>query len=95
MKMELKPFKELIAMSKEKIDEALAPMRARAVKARAELEMAKLEETRITLESCIQEMCVGKEINFKTLLDKMDEYDLNERRLKQYTNVLAQLFPKD
>ena len=93
--MELKPFKELIAMSKEKIDEALAPMRARAVKARAELEMAKLEETRITLESSIQEMCVGKEINFKTLLDKMDEYDLNERRLKQYTNVLAQLFPKD
>lgn len=92
--MELKPFKELIAMSKEKIDEALAPMRARAVKAKAELEMAKLEETRIKLEAAIQEMCVGKEIDFNTLLNKMDEYDLNERRLAQYGKVLGQLFPE-
>lgn len=91
--MELKPFKELIAMSKEKIDEALAPMRARAVKAKAELEMAKLEENRIKLEAKIQEMCVGKEIDFPKLLDLMDEYDLNERRLAQYGKILAQLFP--
>ena len=36
--MKLKPFKDLIALSKEKLDEALAPIRARQVKAKAELD---------------------------------------------------------
>ena len=36
--MQLRPFKELIAMSKEKLDEAMAPIRARQVKSKAEME---------------------------------------------------------
>lgn len=92
--MELKPFVEMLAMTKEKIDAALAPLRARAVKSKADLEMTKLEELKIRLETEVQEMCIGKEIDFNKLLNKIDEYDLNERRLNQYKTVLAQLFPE-
>jgi hypothetical protein len=41
--MKLKPFAEIIALSKEKLAESLAPIRARKVKSQAELEMAKLD----------------------------------------------------
>lgn len=93
--MELKPFKELIKLSKEKLDESLAPMRARAVKAKAELEMAKLDERRVQLEMQVQEICAQRDIDFTQLLAKMDEHDLNERRLAQYQQLLAQLFPQE
>lgn len=92
--MKLKPYKELIKMSKEKLDEALAPMRARQVQAQADLEMSKLEEKQVTLETEIQELTATKTIDFDKLLKKMDEYDLNERRLAQYKRVLSELFPK-
>lgn len=93
--MELKPFKELIKLSKEKLDESLAPMRARAVKAKAELEMAKLDERRVQLEMQVQEICAQRDVDFTQLLAKMDEHDLNERRLAQYKQLLAQLFPPE
>lgn len=93
--MQLKPFKDLIAMSKEKIDEALAPIRARRVQSKAALEMSRLEEKKISLEVEIQELCAKEDINFDELLDKINLYDLNERRLKQYGDVLEQLFPKE
>ncbi|MCY1240235.1 hypothetical protein D9M72_530720 [compost metagenome] len=91
--MKLKPFKELIAMSKEKLDEAMAPIRARQVKSQAELELAKLDAEILTHEGQVQEMCTQKEINFPNLLDKLDKIALLERRKNQYANVLKQLFP--
>lgn len=91
--MKLKPFKELIAMSKEKLDEAMAPIRARQVKSQADLEMAKLDADILTQEGEVQEMCTKKEINFPALLDKLDKIALLERRRKQYGEVLKQLFP--
>jgi hypothetical protein len=91
--MNLRPLKEILAMSKEKIDEALAPIRARQIKAKAELEMARLEETLASGESKVLEMCTQKDINFEKLLDQLDEIALTERRLEQYKSVLVQLFP--
>lgn len=91
--MKLKPFRELIAMSKEKLDEAMAPIRARQVKSQAELEMARLDADLLTHEGQVQEMCTQKEINFPNLLDKLDKIALLERRKKQYGEVLKQLFP--
>lgn len=93
--MKLKPFKELIAMSKEKLDEAMAPIRARQVKSQAELEMAKLDAEILTLESEVQESCTKKEINFPALLEKLDKVALLERRKGQYTRVLTELFPQE
>jgi hypothetical protein len=91
--MKLKPFKEIIAMSKEKLAESLAPIRARKVKSQAELEMAKLDDELIRLEADIQEQCAKEDISFPSLLDKLDKVGLLERRKKQYEKVLAELFP--
>lgn len=91
--MRLKPFAEIIAMSKEKLSEALAPIRARKARSQAELEMAKLDDELVRLESDIQESCAKEEINFPSLLDKLDKVALLERRKKQYQKVLGELFP--
>jgi hypothetical protein len=91
--MTLKPFAEIIALSKEKLSEALAPIRARKVRSQAELEMAKLDDELIRLEADIQEQCAKEDINFPSLLDKLDKVALLERRKVQYDIVLAQLFP--
>lgn len=93
--MKLKPYKELIAMSKEKLDAALAPVRARQVQSQAELEMAKIDESLISNEASIQELCAQKTIDFARLLRLMDEVALAERRKKQYGRILAELFPED
>lgn len=93
--MQLKPFKDLIAMSKEKIDEVMAAPRARKVKAQAEVELAELDSRIITLEQEAQELCTSKEgIDFKKLFEKLDQLALSERRKKQYGKVLKQLFPE-
>jgi spermidine synthase len=93
--MKLKPYKELIAMSKEKLDAALASVRARQVKTQAELEMAKIDEQLISTEASIQELCAQKQIDFAKLLKLMDEVALAERRKKQYGQILAELFPEE
>ena len=91
--MTLKPFAEIIALSKEKLAESLAPIRARKVKSQAELEMAKLDDELVRLEADIQEQCAKEDLNFPALLDKLDKVALLERRKVQYEIVLAQLFP--
>jgi hypothetical protein len=91
--MKLKPFAEIIALSKEKLAESLAPIRARKVRSQAELEMAKLDDELVRLEADIQEQCSKEDINFPSLLDKLDKVALLERRKAQYESVLAQLFP--
>ena len=92
--MKLKPFAELIAMSKEKLAESLAPIRARKVRSQAELEMAKLDDELVRLEADIQEHCAKEDIHFPGLLDKLDKVALLERRKVQYEEVLKQLFPE-
>jgi 3-isopropylmalate dehydratase small subunit len=91
--MKLKPFKDLIAMSKEKLDEALAPIRARQVKTQAELKLAEIDEKIVTKETEVQELCTGKSIDFETLLKTLDDIAILERRKKQYDKVLSELFP--
>jgi spermidine synthase len=91
--MKLKPFKDLIAMSKEKLDEALAPIRARQVKTQAELKLAEIDEKIVTKETEVQELCTGKSIDFEKLLKTLDDIAILERRKKQYDKVLAELFP--
>lgn len=94
MAFKVKSFKELLTMSQEKLDEALAPIRARAAKAKADVVIAELEEEKLTLESEIHQLCAEKELNFDTIIAKMDKYDLLERRAKQVTQLISELFPK-
>ena len=69
MSLEIKPFAKLIAMTQEKLDKTLAPIRARAVKAKATVVCAELEEKLVDLERKIHEACATKEIDF----DQVDE----------------------
>lgn len=95
MAFEVKPFKEIIAMTKEKFDVAMAPVRAKAAKAKANLEEAKVEEKLITLETDIQKLCADKDLDFNKIVDKMDEYELLERKQKQIKELVSKLFPEE
>jgi len=91
--MKLMPFKDIIGLSKEKVDAAMAPIRAKQVKAKADLEMSKLEADILTKETKVQEMCTDKDIDLPLLLDNLDKIAILERRKNQYKTVLAELFP--
>lgn len=93
--MKLKPYKELLGLSKEKLDEALAPIRARQVKAKADLEITQIETQLLSLETEVQEMCAAKDINLAKIIDKLDEIALLERRKTKFAEVVKQLFPED
>jgi len=95
MAFQIKSFKELVSMTKEKLDEAMAPLRVRAGKAKAEGEKVALETKMVDLEAAINQLCAQKELNFTAIADKLDDYDLTERRLKQITNLVEQLFPAE
>lgn len=94
MAVQIKPFKELVALTKEKLDEAMVPLRVRAAKAKAEGEIIKMEEKMITLETKINEGCSKKELDFNGIGDLMDDYDITERRLNQIRELVAALFPE-
>jgi len=93
--MKLPAYKDILKMSKEKIDATLAPIRASKAKAQAHLEMCKLDEKLAVLESEITEMCTKQDINFGAIIEKQDQYALIERRKKQYAKVISELFPED
>jgi len=89
----LKPLKEILALSKDALHASLAPIRARKIKAQAETEMAKLDEKLVTLESQITEECAKDTISFDSIIQKLDDYGLTERRKKQLEKILKDLFP--
>lgn len=93
MAFKVKPFVEVIAMTKEKLDEALAPIRARSARAKADMAQAKLEEKMVTLEREIHEACASKDIDFDQIIAKIDQYDLTERKANQIRKLIGDLFP--
>ena len=93
--MKLPRYKDVLKMTKEKIDETLAPVRARQAKKQAELEVAKLDERILTMESEITKLCTENPIPFERLIDKQDAMKLAERRRKQFGTIIEQLFPDD
>lgn len=93
--MKLRPYKEILKMAKEAIDESLAPVRAMRAKKQGELEVAKMDERIATQEAKISEICTEKEINFEKLITAQDELALMERRKKQFVRIIEELFPED
>jgi len=94
MAFQIKSFKELITMGKEKLEETLIPLRVRTAKAKAEIIKVELEGKLLELEAKIHKACAEKEINFVSVADMMDEYELLERRLKQINGLVFNLFPE-
>lgn len=92
---QLKPLKEILAMTKQGLDEAMAPIRARKVKASADQKVAALDEKLVTIERDVIELCSKAEIDFDKVADKLDEFDLTTRRSEQLKKIVADLFPAD
>jgi len=92
--MKLTPYRKLLTMTKEAIDATLVPVRSRAAKKQAELEMIKLEERLATIESELQLECSKKEVNFDRIIEKLDEFALAERRGKQFQKIIEEMFPE-
>ncbi len=91
--MKLTPYKKILGMAKEKIQESLAPVRAMEMRKKAELEMCQIDSQLIELEHKQQEACSQYPVNFSKLIIAIDEYGLLERRKNQYKQIIAQMFP--
>lgn len=81
-------------MGKDKLEEALVPVRANKAKKQAELEMCELEEKVATKQTALHEECSKKELDFKKIIKIQDDLALLERQLKQYKEILQQMFPE-
>jgi hypothetical protein len=92
--MNLTPYKKLLTMGKEAIDATLAPVRANSAKKKAELEIAKLEERTATLQTELDELCSVQDINFDSIIRKIDDIALTERRQKQFVKIMSEMFPE-
>ncbi len=95
MDFKLPSYKDLLTMSKEALDAAVAPVREALAKARAAQAAAELDERIINQRNKITKLCIEKEINFNAIADEIDELDLLERRKKVLSEIVAQLFPKE
>lgn len=90
--MALMKYKDVIKLAKEKIDEAMAPLRAREMRKRCELEVCKLESTMAEKEQKIQELSAKYPIDFYALADALDDLALTERRKTQLEEIAKELF---
>lgn len=92
--MKLRPLTEILAASKEKLDEIRAPIRARAAKAKAELYLATLEEKGADLENKLNDLATSKELDFEKMADLVDEMEILEHRKDRIDEIVSQLFPQ-
>ena len=79
-------------MTKTAIEEALIPIRVSQAKAQGEMELLNLDEKLLQTEISIRELTVTHPIPFTKLIEKMDEYELLERRQTQLRTIINQLF---
>lgn len=90
--MALLKYKDILVLAKEKVTEALAPLRAREMRKKAELEVCKIENTIATHEQKIQEYASEYPINFDKLIDAIDELELVKRRKEQFEKIINEMF---
>ena len=93
--MALLKYKEILTFAKEKIAESMAPLRAREMRKKAELEACKLESTIATHEQKIQEHASQYPIDFDKLIDAIDELELVKRRKEQFEKIINEMFGDD
>lgn len=89
-----KSYSDLLKMSKEKIDAAMAPIRARAAKAKADQKLAEIDGKLIDIDRQLAEACLEKEINYDKLADLADEKALLEHRKATIQEIVDTLFPE-
>ncbi len=90
--MLLMKYKDILTLAKEKITEAMAPLRAREMRKKGELEACKLESIIAEKEQSIQECASEYPINFDKLIDAIDELELVKRRKEQFDKIIQEMF---
>lgn len=93
--MSLMKYKDVLVLAKEKIQEAMAPLRAREMRKKGELEICKLDSTIAEKQQKIQECASRYPIDFHQLLDSLDDLELTQRRKEQFEKVLAEMFGEE
>lgn len=90
--MALMKYKDILVLAKEKINEAMAPLRAREMRKKGELEACKLESTIAEKEQKIQELASKYPIDFDKLIDAIDDLELVSRRKDQFDKIINEMF---
>jgi hypothetical protein len=90
--MSLMKYKDVLVLAKEKVKEAIAPLRANEMKKKAELELCKIESEIAEKEQKIQECASVYPVNFDRLIDAIDELDLIKRRKEQFEQIIEEMF---
>jgi hypothetical protein len=93
--MALMKYKEILTLAKEKITEAMAPLRAREMRKRGELEICKIDSLIAEKEQKIQEYASEYPINFDKLIDSLDDLELIKRRKEQFEKIIDEMFGGD
>ena len=91
--MKLVSYSEALKMGKEKLKEALIPIRVSRAKKQAELEMCKLDEKIAVKEASLHEECCKENVDFPRIIEMQDELGLLERKRKQYASIIEEMFP--
>jgi hypothetical protein len=93
--MKLVSYREALKLGKEKLKEALVPIRVNRAQKQAELEMCKLDEKVAVKEAALHEECCKEEVNFPNIIEMQDDLALLERRRAQYQKILDEMFPAE
>ncbi|HLX54264.1 MAG TPA: hypothetical protein VKR58_10000 [Aquella sp.] len=93
--MSLMKYKDILVLAKEKINETMAPLRAREMRKKGELEACKLDSTIAEKEQKIQEYAAEYPINFDKIIDAIDELELVKRRKEQFEKIIDEMFGED
>ena len=93
--MSLIKYKDFLTLCKEKMAEAVAPLRVREMRKKAELELCKLESSIAEKEQSIHELGSSYPVYFDALIDAIDELDLTIRRKEQFEKIISEMFPED
>lgn len=91
--MQLIPFETSLGMTKDEKNAKLAPARVKSARMKAELEVAKLEEEIASIETEVTEAASRPDFTLAAIGLPLDRLDLANRRLKQYQEIVSQLFP--
>lgn len=90
--MALMKYSDILVLAKDKIKEVMAPLRAREMRKKAELEIAKLESIVAEKEQKIQECASAYPVDFDKLIDALDDLELTRRKVNQLGEIVKEMF---
>lgn len=90
--MQLPKYEDMLKLDKEKMQETMAPLRATEMKKKAELELAKIDSAIAEQEQRVRESAAKYPVNFTDVLETMDDLELAQRRKKQFTKIITEMF---